>query len=89
MKSHSHISLCDDKFNFFYDHVEFDSKSSVRIFLDLIFNMYQPESIDRQEVEFDMYQRVDDKNSNPIYFKSGDLLYIWVQCDRCRLAGLN
>ena len=89
MNPHAHICLCDEKWIFYYDHVEFDLTASVPMFLDLIFNMFNPESISRESVEAGMYERLDQNSSSPIYFKSKDLLYMWIQCTGCHLAGLN
>jgi hypothetical protein len=89
MQRHAHISLCDEKWNFYYDYVDFDVMASVPKFLDLIFNMYRLKPETRNQVESGMYSRIDEKGATPIYFKSEDLIYIWVQCGDCKLFGLN
>jgi hypothetical protein len=89
MESHAHICLCDEAWNFYYDHVDFDIHSSVNTYLDLIFNIFNPESIDRSAVESEMYHYVDNKMSRPIYFKADDFIYLWIQCTGCRVPSLN
>lgn len=89
MKSHAHICLCDEAWNFYYDYVDFDIHSSVNKYLDLIFNVFNPEGIDRPIVESEMYHYVDNKMNRPIYFKAYGCVYLWIQCTGCNLSGLN
>lgn len=89
MLPHTHISLCDEEWNFYYDYIDFDTVSSVPKFLDLVFNLFNPENIPRDAVEAEIYDRLDRKSSNPIYFQSGNILYLWVYCTKCKAASLN
>lgn len=89
MSDHAHISLCDESLTFYYEHIEFELSSSVRQFLDLIFEIYQPERISREDVESEMYEILDNKTKNPIYFKSGDTIYLWIVCSGCKFSSLN
>lgn len=89
MKPHVHISLCDRMWNLYYDYISYDLHSSIPIYLDLIFDMFQPENISREEVESGMYERLDGNNLHPIYFNSGELIYFWAVCRRCNLSALN
>lgn len=89
MNFHAHITLCDDKWNLFYDYIDFDTQASVTKFLDLIFEVFNPEKIPREQVESYMYTYVDDKVTSPLYFKTGDLIYLWVLCTGCNAFSLN
>lgn len=89
MNEHSHITLCDEYLNLLYDHVSFDIYNSVDEFLNLAFSIFYLERLDRKEIQMEMHKRIDEKNKNPIYFRSGDLIYLWIQCNNCRLSGMN
>jgi hypothetical protein len=89
MNPHAHISLCDDKWIFYYDYVDFNITASVHKYLDLIFNLFDANEFPRDEIELEMYFCIDEKRSRPIYFKSGDFIYLWLICTGCRLQGLN
>lgn len=89
MKLHAHIALCNKDSILIYDNVNFNPRESVKDFLDFIFNVYNPKTLSRDNLEADMYRRVDEKSGNIIYFISGEILYLWVQCDKCHLASLN
>jgi hypothetical protein len=75
--------------NLYYDHISYELVESIPIYLDLIFDMFRPENISREDVESGMYERLDDKTVNQIYFNSGELIYFWVVCRRCNLSALN
>jgi len=89
MEPHAHIALCDQRWFFYYDHVDFNVQDSIVYYLDIMFNNFISEGIPRQEVEQEMFFRVDQKIHNPIYFKIGDYNYLWLYCAGCRLVGLN
>jgi hypothetical protein len=89
MKSHSHIVLCDEKWFFYYDHIDFNIKDSIVSYLDIMFNNFISDGIPREEIEEEMYFRVDEDIKNPIYFKVGEYFYLWIYCTGCRLVGLN
>jgi hypothetical protein len=89
MQPHAHIALCDKSWFFYYDYINFDRTASVQQYLDFIFLNFQPENIDRQGVEAEIYNRLDAKNGNPIYFLIGDYVFLWISCTGCRMVGLN
>ena len=89
MNPHAHICLCDDKWVFYYDYVDFNLTASVPKYLDLIFTLFPYKDLPRDEIEAEMYLYIDEKTGRPIYFKSGDFIYLWVICTGCHLQGLN
>lgn len=89
MKSHSHIIICDEDWMPYYDLINFNQAESVEQFSNFIFSMFKLLSSKRITLEDKMYKRIDLQSDNPIYFKSGDFIYLWVLCHKCQLIGLN
>lgn len=89
MPPHAHICLSDENWNIYYDYVNHDIISSVPSFLNLVYNFFNPERIPRNIIEAKMYERLDQKSSDPIYFQSGTIVYFWIYCTGCKLSSLN
>jgi hypothetical protein len=89
MRSHAHISLCDESWNLYYDYIDFNILSSVSTFTDLIFNIFPLKDYAKEKIESNMYKIIDNNLNNPIYFKSEDLVYLWLICSDCKLISLN
>lgn len=89
MNPHAHICLCDEEWIIYYDYVIKDCVGSVSNYLKLIFDLFSPDDLPFDEIEYSMYQRLEEKSKIPIYFKSGDTVYLWAYCTGCKLSSLN
>lgn len=89
MQPHAHIALCDREWFFYHEAIDYDIPSSMNIYLNMMFSIFDATEIPRGAIESVMYERIDTNSHNPIYFLYEDIIYLWMICDSCRLASLN
>ena len=89
MKFHAHVALCDRNWIFLHESITFDVHQSMEDYLNVVYEMFDAERIPRETIKGLMVGRLDINSSEPIYFLSEKIVYLWVLCNKCRLSSLN